>query len=92
MREAGNSAHPNAAADFFNDGKLDLVGTASLITHVDLLFGMGQGHFHYAQRIVVTDFLSRLAVATGDFNGDGEADIAVANGLGKITVRLTQGP
>ena len=68
------------AADFDQDGHLDLISDSSTI-----LFGPGDGTFgpvrHFAQ--------SGMASVIGDFNNDGWPDVALANGW--ITVALNQG-
>jgi hypothetical protein len=69
-----------ATADFNGDGKLDLVtdtfksdGTRA----VNVLLGNGNGTF---QAPIVTDpGLSANIVATGDFNGDGKADLVLVD-------------
>ena len=81
-----------ALADFFNDGKLDFAATSELISTVDLLFGMGNGHFHLGQKVFVSGQPAALAVAAADLNGDHLADLVVSNQAGKLTVLLNQGP
>jgi hypothetical protein len=73
------SASPSAlaAADFNNDGKLDLAVSNSGASTVSIMLGNGNGTFaadvNYATGNVP------MAVAVGDFNHDGIADLAVAN-------------
>jgi hypothetical protein len=69
-----------AAADFNGDGALDLAVVNTKINafgKVSILLGNGDGSFQppvsYATGPVP------VAVATGDFNGDGSPDVAVAN-------------
>lgn len=78
------------AGDFDGDGKADLV----LIYAFDgvrlLLRGQGNGTF-----VPKTPFASDVgpfpfSIVSGDFNGDGRADLAVANGLG-VNVILGNG-
>jgi hypothetical protein len=84
-----------AAADFNSDTHTDLVVTNSLQNSTGgytatLLFGDGHGNFP-SQLDVPTGTLP-VAVAVGDFNGDGLPDFAVANRTdGTISVFLNSG-
>jgi hypothetical protein len=67
-----------AAADFDGDGKLDVVTVDWWAESEVLLLGHGDGTFTYP------DFISNFApsaVAAGDFNRDGEADLAQTNAV-----------
>ena len=59
-----------------------------------MLLGAGDGTFHAAPPIS-TGSLSPFALVTGDFNGDGRADLAVAgfdpSGQGAVEVLLGAG-
>jgi uncharacterized protein (TIGR03437 family) len=81
---AGNflQASLNAAiADFDKDGNLDVVVSAGDISknlftaQGYLLRGVGDGSFHAAQIIPLP--LASLSFAAGDWNGDGNPDLAV---------------
>lgn len=74
-----------AAGDFNNDGKLDLVITAydpstQGYNFVGLLLGNGDGSFGTLQIVPGsgTSFVGSITAAVGDFNGDGNLDIATA--------------
>jgi hypothetical protein len=73
-----------AFADFNGDGKLDLIATANLSpakvpNTYAILFGSGDGTFQPAQLHPGPRSGSATGVVTGDFNGDGKADFAVAS-------------
>ncbi len=73
-------AYAIATGDFNGDGNPDLavtnVGTEGSAT-VSILLGNGDGTFQSYVAYTVGNFPS--AVVVGDFNGDGDADLAVAN-------------
>jgi hypothetical protein len=75
----GNAPEAIIAADFNDDGKMDLAvanfndGTATL------LLGNGDGTFTQAAGSPYTVGQEPIALAVADFNGDGKLDLAVAN-------------
>lgn len=78
-----------AVGDFNGDGNLDLV-TANIVSNtglnnVSVLLGKGDGTFKPAVNYGAGSNPS--AVAVGDFNGDGNLDLAVANfgGYGNVS-------
>jgi len=76
----GNTTTSVAVGDFNGDGKLDLVVSNFYSDNVTMLLGNGDGTFQPAREI--QNFgpgTFPLAVAVADFNGDGRADVAVAN-------------
>jgi VCBS repeat protein len=77
--QAGTNLVDFAAADFNGDNKLDLVAVnhESPVGTVSILLGDGTGHFGTPTKFNVGD--DPLSVATGDFNGDGNIDLVVAN-------------
>ncbi len=69
--------------DFNNDGRLDLVVANSAngtdaVGSVDLLLGNGQGGYNDQRTVQVGP--KAWAVCSGDFNGDGKLDLAIAEG------------
>lgn len=80
-----------SAADVDGDGRLDLVGGARAANDVAIFLGQGDGTFAREQRYGVDGEVQW--VATGDFDLDGRADVAVRladfdDGTGGIAVLL----
>jgi len=86
------SAHPVSVAvgDLNGDGKADLAVTGQSATkNLTVLFGNGSGGFTAANPTPFTAGMTAQCVAIGDFNGDGKADLAIANsGSNNVTVLL----
>jgi len=90
----GGSTNPRAivVGDFNGDGKLDLAAPYSTGVDTQVLaiwLGGGDGTFLLHSQVVVGYI---VALATGDFNGDGHLDLAVQSaGTGPITIVLGNG-
>jgi hypothetical protein len=65
------------ATDLNGDGKLDLVAAADSTPNITVMFGDGTGHFSIASQIALGGF--SLGAASGDFNEDGHADLAITD-------------
>ncbi|HUA17773.1 MAG TPA: FG-GAP-like repeat-containing protein [Bryobacteraceae bacterium] len=67
-------------ADFNDDGNADVVTANYNDDTLTLLLGDGKGHFAQAPGNPILPESSVLAIATGDFNGDGNPDLVVGGG------------
>lgn len=81
----GTGVHPLLSfADFNGDGHLDFAiasNKCSLscpVSDVSIVLGFGDGRFPEARQFQAIE--DQAAVATGDFNGDGKADVVVVGG------------
>src|SRR4029077_4448825 len=83
---ASHAAGPNpealVAGDFNNDGYLDLATANDRNTTVSVLLGDGQGGFGAAINSDADSpgYYTYNHLAVGDFDGDGNLDLAVASG------------
>ena len=68
-----------AVGDFNGDGSLDLTAVNFNDNTVTILKGDGTGNFAPATTTPVPVGVNPTSVAVGDFNGDGNPDLAVAN-------------
>ena len=64
-----------AVADFNGDGKLDVAASSPDNSAVEVFAGKGDGTLQAGVLWPVTNAGTPVAVVTGDFNGDGRADI-----------------
>ena len=88
----GYDANFVAVGDFDGDGNLDLAVANEGYQTVTILLGDGQGGFREAANSPVSVGLNPYSIAVGDFNGDGNSDLAVANnGSGTVTILLGNG-
>ena len=77
----GTGPQAVVAADFNNDGRLDLATANAGSNSVSVLLGDGQGGFGAAINAAAGD--NPVSLAVGDFNSDGTLDLAAADGGGR---------
>lgn len=79
----GKSPYDIVAGDFNGDGKLDLVTANGVIDNNNLTFleGKGNGAFQPPAPFSSGSIDASIALAVGDFNGDGKLDLIESNGL-----------
>ena len=88
----GGGAYGVAVGDFNADGIADLAVTNQRDGNVSILLGNGGGGFTPATGSPVAVDTFPVSVAIGDFNGDGIADLAVANVTGgNVSILLGNG-
>ena len=87
----GSSPQDVSVGDFNGDGIVDLAVTNANDDNVSILLGDGSGGFAPAPGTPVVGVDIPYGLATGDFNGDGIADLAVANNAGSsVSILLNQ--
>jgi hypothetical protein len=77
----GSEPQAVVAADFNNDGRLDLATANTGDNTVSVLLGDGQGGFGWANISATGD--NPVSLAVGDFNDDGTLDLAAADGAAR---------
>jgi len=75
----GNLPAGVAVGDFNKDGNLDVAVTNFNDGTVSILLGKGDGTFNAAKNLPLQVGTHPTSVAVGDFNQDGNLDVAVAN-------------
>jgi len=80
-----------AVGAFNGDGKLDLAVANGNDNTVSILLGNGDGTFTPAPGSPVATGRTPMALAVGDFNGDGKLDLAAANWYNSVTILLGNG-
>jgi len=81
-------------ADLNGDGKPDLVSANYGSNSVTVLLGNGDGTFQAARNFNAGNSALTFGVAVGDFNGDGDLDVAVlipSDGTSPTEVRILMG-
>jgi RHS repeat-associated protein len=87
----GSNPYSISAGDFDGDGKTDLaiVNSGSNTVSIYLNTSTGVGSISFAAKIDYATGATPYSVSTGDFDGDGKADLAVANsGSNTVSVFL----
>jgi hypothetical protein len=88
----GKGPAPVAIADVNHDGYLDILVANADDRTLSVLLGDGRGHFHLAPGPPIPTGEGPNDIAMGDFNGDGNIDLVIANtGTPYLTVLLGDG-
>jgi uncharacterized protein (DUF2141 family) len=91
----GAGGNYNVVGDFNLDGKADVITSLYSMTsgagEIMVLLGKGDGTFQPSQFYPAGEF--SLSIVSGDFNGDGKLDVAVANASqqGTVSVLINKG-
>jgi hypothetical protein len=88
----GQSPGSIAIADVNHDGHLDIIVANETSGTLTVLLGDGNGNFAQAQGSPIACGRSPNDIAVGDFNGDGNPDLVIANtGTPYLTILLGNG-
>ena len=88
----GEEPGPVVIADVNHDGKLDIIVANAKSETLTVLLGDGKGHFAPAPGKTCATGKGPNDIALGDFNGDGNVDLAIANtGTPYVTILLGDG-
>jgi hypothetical protein len=90
----GGGFNPTAlvAADFNNDGHMDLAVTSAGSNLVQIFLGNGDGTFRTGSNLQFATGVDPVYIATADFDGDGNLDLAIANQTDNtVTILLGHG-
>ena len=88
----GSSPHSLGVGDFNRDGKLDLAIPNTKDGNVTVLLGNGMGGFAQAPGSPFRAGTGPASIAVGDFNQDGEQDLAIGNfNSGDVTILIGTG-
>ena len=95
LGQQSTNLYPFGTADFNHHGKLDLIvgNFSGQFSHsVSVLFGDGNGTFLHAGPIfTLASPINIVDIAIADFNEDGYADLAVANGSATVLLGSADG-
>ena len=89
---AGSGPRSIAVGEFNGDTDPDLAIANATSGNVSILLGTGPAAGTFASPTTLTAGLQESAVAVGEFNGDTDPDLAVANYGGGVSILLGSGP
>ena len=76
---AGTGTRSVISADFNGDGKIDIAAANYTSNNISVLLGDGAGNLGSSTNFTVAVGANPISIVSGDFNGDGKADLATAN-------------